>query len=1249
MCPSVAVLAGGGDAGGGGGNGAGDGSGDNNAGAGSGGENAEGDGRGAPDYQKHPECGYASHPVDVVTGRAFTHPIVDLELPGPLPLTFSRMYSSKAAHLDMGIGFGWAHTFGWKVEVRRRSIVVWNEQGIAVDFPLVRQGEEAIGPWGWVLRREAWGFAVDADDGLWHLFSEVDPRDASIHLLTAVEDRNRNRISLTYDDGRLVEVKDSAGRVIKVIQTREGRIGSIQVQNAISQGQWIAFATYTYDDHGNLATATDADGHSAHYEYDEDHRLTLDQDRVGLTFHFVYDHEGRCIESWGDYPGKRDPSLAHGLPKYLHDGKTRAKGIHHCKFEYGDNGYTEVVDSTQVRRFFGNKHGTLDKAVEGGGVMTAVYRDDGHIIARTDPMGGRTQWERDERGRVLKVTDALGRVTTIARDAAGLPVEVIDPAGGVSQIERDQRGNILLTTDPAGASIAYRYDDRGLLVEVVSPVGGRRTISYDDAGNLVAIADARGGQWRFAYDALGRATAQTDPLGAETRFNYSPRGDLLSVRDAQGGVARYAYDGERHLIQTVRPSGGRMEITWGGYNRISARKDANGGELRFVHDLEGHLVEVRNERGEAHRFGHDPSGRVTAETTFDGRELRYRYDLAGRLLRVTNGARESIDLTWDLAGQLVARELSDGCVEEFEYDARGNLVRAMGPGGELALERDPVGRIVREAHSVGDEEHWVDVAYDASGQRVGRRTSLGHVESITRGPHGARTRTVLGGESVVEHQTDLLGREIARLLPSGGFIESAYDALGHTARRRAGGRSVKGPSIQRGEPEWLGPRVDGAAIETAYRRDGDGRLTDAWDRERGSVRYEYDPKGQLLARLPEHARAELFRYDATGNVHEAGASPVGREYGHGDKLYRREDTEYVWDAAARLSERRTRRPGEADAQVWSHRWDAAGRLQEVRAPDGTVVELRYDALARRVQKRVSRPRGAQGTLTPVSLTRFVWDGDVLVHEITTRAAEAGDPVVEERTYWFEDDGFEPVAHHTKGRGEDAGKWLYYVNDAVGTPDRLLSDDGRVVAELDRLAWGAVEGEAPTPIRSQGQYADEETGLVYNRYRYYDPTAGRFTSPDPIGLYGGTNAFAFAPDPISSVDPLGLAYTVSPSRRDHILEGDPPGTGHGPARAGDPNRAPGRRGAFPGTWSDDQAIAAVERVANSPNSTWRQSTGPGCQSAPITTGGPHPSAPATTNNGTPTRFEVRGRDHGQDVTVIVEPGPGGAGIITGYVR
>ncbi|WP_262378094.1 RHS repeat-associated core domain-containing protein, partial [Pseudomonas sp. WS 5078] len=61
-----------------------------------------------------------------------------------------------------------------------------------------------------------------------------------------------------------------------------------------------------------------------------------------------------------------------------------------------------------------------------------------------------------------------------------------------------------------------------------------------------------------------------------------------------------------------------------------------------------------------------------------------------------------------------------------------------------------------------------------------------------------------------------------------------------------------------------------------------------------------------------------------------------------------------------------------------------------------------------------------------------------------------------------------------------------------------------------------------PIRFQGQYHDHETGLHYNRYRYYDPRAGRFISKDPISYAGGLNLYAYAPNPTGWVDALGLA-------------------------------------------------------------------------------------------------------------------------------
>jgi RHS repeat-associated protein len=68
---------------------------------------------------------------------------------------------------------------------------------------------------------------------------------------------------------------------------------------------------------------------------------------------------------------------------------------------------------------------------------------------------------------------------------------------------------------------------------------------------------------------------------------------------------------------------------------------------------------------------------------------------------------------------------------------------------------------------------------------------------------------------------------------------------------------------------------------------------------------------------------------------------------------------------------------------------------------------------------------------------------------------------------------------------------------------------------------ALVNEIDNPIRFQGQYHDPETGLHYNRHRYYNPSTGRFLTPDPIGLAGGLNNYQYVPNPTGWVDPLGL--------------------------------------------------------------------------------------------------------------------------------
>jgi RHS repeat-associated protein len=154
---------------------------------------------------------------------------------------------------------------------------------------------------------------------------------------------------------------------------------------------------------------------------------------------------------------------------------------------------------------------------------------------------------------------------------------------------------------------------------------------------------------------------------------------------------------------------------------------------------------------------------------------------------------------------------------------------------------------------------------------------------------------------------------------------------------------------------------------------------------------------------------------------------------------------------------------------------------------------------------------------------------VLAHEIKLAARAEGDPVVEERTYWYADDGFSPAAHRDVRRDEagvqDEG-WVHYVHDPIGTPERLVNGRGEIIGGLRRSAWGRTETTpgslVTTPMRFQGQYEDVETGLHYSHFRYYDPDTARFISQDPIGFAGGLNLFRYPENPTGRIDPFGLA-------------------------------------------------------------------------------------------------------------------------------
>lgn len=995
-------------------------------------------------------------------------------------------------------------------------------------------------PHGWIVHRDGTGFRLDLADGQYLVFGEhIVSDEGERYLLTVIGDRAQNRIVLAYDRGLLVEVTDASGRVVRVLRGRDRRIAAFEAKNTVAQGRWIAFARYAYDGEGRLIKAEDADGHATRYEYDKSHRLTSTTDPTGLMFSFRYDGESRCIETWGEYPGKADPSLADDVPETLADHVTRAKGILHTTFEYSGDGYSEAVDSVALHRYFGNAHGLVDKAVTPLGVFGRTYDQRGFLTSFTDPLGARTTWKRDVMGRETEVVDPLGRHTVIERDASGEITAVIGPDGETTRVDR--AGDTLFWTDPIGATCSVRFDARGLPIEVRWPDGRTLAFRRDAQGNVVEHIDQAGAQTRARYDAWGRCVEIWDARGGRTAFTYSTGGHLLSVTSPDGSVERHEYDGAGNLVSITEPDGQTTRIYYGGLHKPVRIERPNGEMTELKYNREGWLMRVTNGRGEVHSYERNLAGLIVAERTFDGRVLRHGHDAMGRVVWSKNGEGQRTECERDLAGQVTKRTFDDGTEESFEYNGRGEIVFAENAAGRFAFNRNEKGWIIAETQDIAGAPVTVHIDYRTTGEVAARRTSLGHTAQWSYDFAQRQVALFLDGQAEAVSIRDPLGRELTRSLKGGARIDTAYDAFGRLSERRivssasgVGGRDL---SVQ---PAWVG-RLPPGTVHAEWRRyTPTGLLQERWSARDGVTQCGYDPVGQLVQVLRDGREVASFRYDLAGNLHDATRGAPPRSYAAGGRIQRAGDTEYTWDDDGRLIMKRTRSAA-GEEEVTRYRWSASGMLARVERPDGLRVAFEYDPFGRRVAKRLLA-RAADGSERQLEATRFVWDGGSLVHEIRRRADAGGNPIVDERTYVFEHDKTVPVAHreaHAEGGARTVSAWWHYLNDDSGAPEMLIGPDGQIGCELARDPWGSatvVEGaQTSTPLRFRGQYADEETGLSYNRYRYYDPELGRYISADPLGIEGGLNVFAYAANcPTSAVDVEGLMYSVIKDRAGHIV-------------------------------------------------------------------------------------------------------------------
>jgi RHS repeat-associated protein len=275
--------------------------------------------------------------------------------------------------------------------------------------------------------------------------------------------------------------------------------------------------------------------------------------------------------------------------------------------------------------------------------------------------------------------------------------------------------------------------------------------------------------------------------------------------------------------------------------------------------------------------------------------------------------------------------------------------------------------------------------------------------------------------------------------------------------------------------------------------------TDDW--RRGRREFSYDLAGRLRSvRNGNREIVERYEFDSEGNLLSSPDFETARITA-GNRMINAGDREYEYDAAGFLVRVRS----QADEMTFTY--DAWNQLIGVSKNGALISEYQYDLTGRRILKRVDddEQRFYYHVNTPSTLISSKygrWD------------------------FLFLPFSFIPLAQ-TGPAGTFSYSW-----DQAGVPTEVWDEEGELVAVLDGQAFGSGRqviqtkaGAVLLPFHFMGQWVDHETGLHYNRFRYYDPRCARFTSQDPFGLAGGLNLYTYPLNPLNRVDPMGLRGLV----------------------------------------------------------------------------------------------------------------------------
>ncbi|EFB4173949.1 UNVERIFIED_CONTAM: RHS element core protein [Escherichia coli] len=925
-------------------------------------------------------------------------------------------------------------------------------------------------------------------------------------------------------------------------------------------GTQVRGFTYDAEHAGRMVAHHYAGRPESRYRYDDTGRVTEQVNPEGLDYRFEYGQDRVTIT---DSLNRREVLYTEGEGGLKRVVKKEHADGSITRSEYDEAGRLKAQTDAAGRRTEYRLHmasGKLTSVIlPDGRTVRYGYNSQRQVTSVTYPDGLRSSREYDEKGRLAAETSRSGETTSYSYDdpASELPTGIQDATGSTKQMAWSRYGQLLAFTDCSGYTTRYEYDRYGQQIAVHREEGISTYSSYNPRGQLVSQKDAQGREIRYEYSAAGDLTATVSPDGKRSTIEYDKRGRPVSV--TEGGLTRsMGYDAAGRITVLTNENGSQSTFRYDPVDRLTEQRGFDGRTQRYQYDLTGKLTQSEDE-GLITLWHYDASDRITRRTVNGEPAEQWQYDDHGWLTEISHlseGHRVAVHYGYDDKGRLtgerqtvenpetgellwqhetthayneqgLANRVTPDSLPPVEWLTYGSgYLAGMKLGGTPLVEytRDRLHReTVRSfgSRAGSNAAYELTSTYTPAGQLQSQHlNSLVYDRDYGWNDNGDLVR-ISGPRQTREYGYSATGRlESVRTLAPDLDIRIPY------ATDPAGNR-LPDPELH---PDstltvWPDNRIAKDA-HYVYHYDEYGRLTEKTDRiPAGVIRtdderthhYHYDSLHRLVhyirIQYEEPLVESRYLYD-----------PLGRRMAK--RVWRRERDLTGWMSLSRKPE-----------ETW-YGWDGdrlttvqtdTTRIQTVYQPGSFAPLIRIEtdngerekaqcrSLAEKIQQEGSED--GHGVVFPAELVGLL---DRLEGEIRANCVSS------ESRQWLAQCGLtvERLAAQIEPVYLPERKIHLYHCDHRGLPLALISEDGNTAWSAEYDEWGnQLNEENPhhlhQPYRLPGQQYDKESGLYYNRHRYYDPLQGRYITPDPIGLRGGWNMYQYPLNPIQVIDPMGL--------------------------------------------------------------------------------------------------------------------------------